>query len=273
MSATPQTPPITNLEEKNIIDLLAQDKRIDGRDLFEHRNLEIKVNIIEKANGSAQVLLGNTKVIVGIKIEVGDPFPDTPNQGVLTVNAELNPLASPFFEPGPPTENGIELARVVDRSIRESNTIDVEKLCIDPGNKVFIVFIDIDVIDHDGNLIDASTIAALSALLSSKILDYEFKKGEIIYKSKKKPLPVINSPIAITFAKIGEKLIIDPCLKEENTMESRLTIGINEKGAISAIQKGGNGEFKIDQIKEAAAMAIEKSKELRSKILEVVKHA
>ncbi len=273
MSVTPKASPIAKLEEKNIIDLVKQGKRIDGRSLSEHRNLEIKVDTIEKANGSAQVSLGNTKVIVGVKLEVGDPFPDTPNQGVLVVNAELNPLASPTFEPGPPGEESIELARVVDRSIRESKTIDLEKLCIDPGKKVFIVFVDINVMDHDGNLIDASTMASLAALLSSKMLDYEFIDGEMIYKSKKKSLPIINSPIAVTFAKLSENLVIDPCLKEEGVMTSRLTIGVNEKGAISAMQKGGNGEFKIDEVKKAVNMAIEKSKELRSKILEVVKRA
>jgi exosome complex component RRP42 len=94
---------------------------------------------------------------------------DTPNDGVLTVNAELAPIASPSFETGPPDENSVELARIVDRGIRESKMIDTEKLCIEPGKKVFVVFVDIYVLNHDGNLIDASAISALSALLTSKM--------------------------------------------------------------------------------------------------------
>ena len=73
--------------------------------------------MIEKAEGSARVLLGKTEVLVGVKVETGEPFPDTPNEGVLTVNAELVPIASPNFEAGPPNEDSIELARVVDRGI------------------------------------------------------------------------------------------------------------------------------------------------------------
>jgi len=273
MSHTPHKSPIANLEEKNILDLLKQDKRIDGRGLTEYRELRIEPNIIEKANGSARVTLGKTQVIAGVKVETGEPFPDTPNEGALAVNAELAPIAHPSFESGPPGEAAIELARVVDRSIRESNAIDREKLCIESGKKVFVVFIDLNIMDHDGNLIDASTLAALVALLSSKINEYELKDGEIIYKSEQKPLPVSDCPIAITFAKLGEILVLDPCLREEAVMKSRLTVGVNEKGSICAMQKGGLGEFNIDEIKKATKLATEKSPEIRKKISEVIKNA
>lgn len=273
VSATPQESSIINIEKDNILELAKKGKRIDDRGLLDHRELEIKTKIIEKANGSSQVILGNTRVIVGVKVEPGPPFLDTPNQGVLTVNAELTPIASPTFEEGPPNEDSIELARIVDRSIRESKMVDLEKLCIDPGNKVFIIFVDINVLDHDGNLIDASTIASVSALLSSKIKEFEFKNNELVYKSKDKPLPITNCPVSVTFAKLGENLVLDPCYKEEVIMSSRLTVGVNEKGQISALQKGGNGELTIDEVKKATSAAIEKSKVIRSKISEVVKHS
>ncbi len=273
MSITPQKLPIINLKRDEIIELAKEGKRIDGRNLMDYRKIDIKTGIIEKANGSAQVFLGKTEVIAGVKVEVGTPFPDTPDQGVLTVNAELTPLASPTYEGGPPGEDSIELARVVDRSIRESKTVDLEKLCIDPGNKVFIVFVDLNVMDQGGNLIDASTIASVSALLSSKIKNYEFKNDELIFKSGEKPLPVTNCPVSVTFAKLGESFVIDPNYDEEAIMLSRLTVGVNEKGSISALQKGGYGELTLDEVKNVTKIAIEKSKELRSKILEVVKHS
>ncbi len=273
ISATPQKSSIINLEKDDILELAKKGKRIDDRGLLDHRKLEIETKIIEKANGSAQVILGNTRVIAGVQVEIGTPFPDTPDQGALNVNAEFTPIASPTFEEGPPGEDSIELARIVDRSIRESKMVDLEKLCIDPGNKVFIVFVDINVMDHDGNLIAASTIASVSALLSSKMKEFEFKNNELVYKSKEKPLPMTNCPISVTFAKLGENLVLDPCYKEEAIMSSRLTVGVNEKGQISALQKGGDGELTIDEIKKATSAAIEKSKVLRSKILEVVKHS
>ncbi|MEM4246015.1 MAG: RNA-binding protein, partial [Candidatus Bathyarchaeia archaeon] len=163
MSSTPHLPPIAKIEQKTLIDLISGGKRIDERSPTDYREVKIEVGVIEKADGSAQVHLGKTKIMVGVKVDVGEPFPDTPDSGVLTVNAELVPLASPSFEPGPPDENAIELARVVDRGIRESGAIDVKKLCIIPGRKVYVIFVDMYVLDHDGNLIDAAAMAAFAA--------------------------------------------------------------------------------------------------------------
>ena len=212
------------------------------------------------------MLLGKTEVLVGVKIETGTPFPDTPNDGVLTVNAEFVPLASPSFEPGPPDENSIELARIVDRGIRESKTIDTEKLVIEAGKKVFVVFVDIYVLNHDGNLIDASALAAVAALLNTKMPNYEIKDGEVKIKQGYTPLPMKDHPITVTLAKINEKLIVDPWLEEEQVMDSRISIAINDKGNICALQKGCSGYFTQKQILEAAKIAQEKAAELRKKM-------
>ncbi|HLC00008.1 MAG TPA: RNA-binding protein, partial [Candidatus Bathyarchaeia archaeon] len=142
---------LTRVKQKQIAQLIDAGKRLDGRGLTDHREFTIEEGLIERAEGSARIRLGKTDVLVGVKIETGEPFPDTPNDGVLTVNAELVPLASPNFEPGPPDENSIELARIVDRGIRESKAVDTEKLCIEPGKKVFVVFVDVYILNHDGN--------------------------------------------------------------------------------------------------------------------------
>jgi exosome complex component RRP42 len=70
---------------------------------------------VKNAEGSAEVRLGKTLAIAGVKTSIGTPFADTPDMGVMIVNAEFLPIASPTFEPGPPDENAIELARVIDR--------------------------------------------------------------------------------------------------------------------------------------------------------------
>ena len=251
------------VQKKKIAQLISDGKRLDGRGLTEYRKVQLETGIIGSAEGSARIRLGKTEVLVGIKVEVGTPFSDTPNEGVLTVNVELAPLASPAFEPGPPSKEAIELARVVDRGIRESKAIVVEKLCVIPGKKVFVVFIDVYVLNHGGNLIDASAMAALTALLNTKMFKYEVKDGEIKKKPGYTKLPIRNHPIAITFAKINDSLIVDPGFEEEQAMEARLTITIEKDGNVCASQKGGNGYFTAQQILEAAKVAREKSIELR----------
>jgi len=107
-----------------LANLAENGKRADGRKFDEFRNIEIETNIISKAEGSARVKIGNTQVVTGIKIGIGEPYDDSPDSGVMVTAAELIPLASPDFESGPPRENAIELARVVDRGIRESGLIE-----------------------------------------------------------------------------------------------------------------------------------------------------
>ena len=263
MSSTPQLPPIAKVEQKTIVDLIARGKRIDERNLMDYRNLKIETGLVQKANGSALVHLGKTKVMTGIKIELGEPFPDTPNQGVLTVNAELVPLASPSFEPGPPSETAIELARVVDRGLRESKAIPLDKLCVVPRKKVFVVFVDVYVLDHDGNLIDASAISALAALLTSKMKSYELEEGEVRMRDELVPLSVDDEPVAVTVAKIDGNLVLDPCLDEELVVSSRLTVTSDSEANICAMQKGGMGPFTDQEIRQAVKIAIAKGREIR----------
>ena len=254
---------ITKVRQKQIGQTVDAGKRLDGRGLTDYREIKIEQGLIEKAEGSARVLLGNTQILVGVKVETGEPFPDTPNEGVMTVNAELVPLASPDFETGPPDETSIELARIVDRGIRESKAIDTEKLVIEAGKKVFVVFVDIYVLNHDGNLIDASALAAVAALLNTKMPNYEIKDGEVKIKQGYTPLPLRSHPITVTIGKINDKLVVDPWLEEEQVMDARISMAINDEGNICAIQKGLAGYFTPQQIIEASKLAQEKAAELR----------
>ena len=256
-----------SIERKRIDELLVQEKRLDGRGLLDYREIKAQYGLIDKANGSALISIGNTKVMVGVKIETGPPFADTPNDGVLAVNAELVPLASPSFEPGPPNEESIELARVVDRGIRESKAIDTEKLCIVPGKKVFIVFVDIYVLDHDGNLFDTSALAAILALTTTKMKKYEVTGEEAVFREDLVTLPIRNHPIEITMAKIGDKLVVDPSLEEESAVDAQLTLAIDDAGNICATQKTKTGTLTVKDILDAVKIAQAKAKELREKVL------
>ncbi|WXG40789.1 MAG: exosome complex protein Rrp42 [Candidatus Freyarchaeum deiterrae] len=258
---------ITEIESKYIRSLMGRESRVDGRGLKEMRPITIEYGIVEKACGSARVTIGSTKVIVGVSAEVGTPFPDTPNAGVVTCTAECSPMASPYFEPGPPNEDSIELARVVDRGIRESKMVDVDKLCIIPNEKVWILFVDIYVIDHGGNLFDASSLAAVSALLTTKIPKIEVEDGKVKKLNEKTPLPVKDIPISLTFAKIDEQLCVDPILEEENVMDARITIVYDQGGNIVAMQKGERGALTTSDLYKAVDLAENMSKEIREKYI------
>ena len=73
---------IDELKRTQILELLEQGKRVDGRALDEPREISIEVNAIPKANGSARVFLGDTEVVCGVKIQPDRPFPDTGDKGL-----------------------------------------------------------------------------------------------------------------------------------------------------------------------------------------------
>jgi len=235
---------ISELMREHIARLAASGKRNDGRRFDEPRPLVVQKNYIKNAEGSARIQLGNTDVLVGVKIDVGEPYPDTPNQGVLSTSAELIPMASPNFEAGPPSPTAIELARVVDRGIRESKTVNVEKLCITPKEKVWIMFIDIHALDYDGNLFDAASYGALAALSCAKVPASKIGKKDY-------PLPLEHWPISVTSAKIGGNIVVDPNLDEERIADARLTVTTDENGDIRAMQKGLKGSFNLDEVRAA----------------------
>lgn len=264
-----ETPKIT---EYRIKEYLKQEKRFDGRKFDEFRNIIIETGISKNAEGSARVKIGNTEVIVGIKMDVSEPYPDSPDKGNLIVSSELLPLSSPRFEAGPPTIESIEISRIIDRAVRESKFIDMEKLCIKKGEKVWTVFIDIYSINADGNLLDAAGIGAIAALRNTKIPKYDEKSERILYgESTEKKLPLKKDAlISITIHKIGDNFLVDPTQEEENISETRVTIG-SSNGTISSMQKGNSNSLDIEEFYKILDLTEKVWKTLSSKIAKSLK--
>ncbi|MHA1268673.1 MAG: exosome complex protein Rrp42 [Candidatus Helarchaeota archaeon] len=266
---------IPEIEKNYIQSLLSKGKRIDGRGLDEFREIKIETDIIKKAEASARVSIGNTSVIAGIKVSAGPPYSDSPDAGVITVNAELLPLASSRFESGPPSMFAIEVARVCDRGIRHSNIIDKTNLSIIDGETVYIVFGDIYAISYDGNLFDAGELALTAALSTLKIPEYEIietEKGkEIKFLNSWKKISINDIPVSITIGKIENILFIDPNEKEEMSLDSRLTFTYNKNNELISLQKGIGGDFTKKEILKAMEMSIAKADFLRNKIIEAIK--
>ena len=254
---------IPEITKQSIITLINNDERADGRAFDEYRDIVIETDFISKAEGSAKVTLGDTQIIVGTKPQIGEPFPDTPNVGVLMTNSELLPIADPKFEPGPPSENSVELARVVDRCTRESKMVDLEKLCIEEGKKVWMIFVDLHIIDYDGNLFDAAMLGVMAALMNTKIPVATYENDELVIDEENTiDLPLNDKATMSTFVKIGDNMVLDPSLDEESILDARLSIGITESGNICAMQKGGDGLLTQEEVLAAVKTAYSKKDEL-----------
>ncbi|MDE1833273.1 MAG: exosome complex protein Rrp42 [Candidatus Micrarchaeota archaeon] len=240
-------------------ELLAKKAREDMRQFMDFRKIGIVTGLMHNAEGSAQVDLGNTRVLCGVKLIVEEPMKDTPNQGNMMVAAELLPLASADYETGPPSPEAIELARVVDRGIRAANSIDLKSLFIEEG-KVWSVFIDLYVLNYDGNLFDACTLAAMAALMTTKVPKVE--DGEANREDRTQPLKLDSIVTSTTFGKVGGSILLDLDRNEENASDGRITIAIDDAN-IRAMQKGLRGGFTKDEVEMLLDIAFQKRAELK----------
>jgi exosome complex component RRP42 len=70
-----------------------------------------------------------------------------------------------------------------------------------------------------------------------------------------------------TVSKIGEKLIIDPTLREEFVQDCRLTMAVDKKENFTALQKGGGfGPISLDLVDQAMGMALDNAKAIKDLI-------
>ncbi|PIN69019.1 RNA-binding protein [Candidatus Woesearchaeota archaeon CG11_big_fil_rev_8_21_14_0_20_43_8] len=248
--------------KSHIIKSLGTGIRGDGRSLEDYREITIEKGVSSTAEGSARVKIGDTEVIVGVKLSIDKPFSDRPDEGIVMVGTELLAMSSPEFESGPPSIWSIEIARVTDRGIRESKSIDVKALCITPGEKVWLVSVDICTLNDDGNILDAASLGALAALQDVRLPKVE--DNLVNYKEKTdEKLPLQKLPIGVTVLKVGNEFIVDPTSEEEKMADSRLTITSMEDGHICAMQKGGDAQITAEDVEKMVELSIKKSAELR----------
>ncbi|NPE31809.1 RNA-binding protein, partial [Methanococcoides sp. SA1] len=140
--------------------------------------------------------------------------------------------------------------------IRESGAIDLNKLCITEGVEVWIVFIDVHVLNDSGNLLDAASIGAIAALMTATV------PGEREGRGKDVKLPIREMPVSLSFVDIGGELVIDATNNEESVSDLRVTIVTNQDGSICAMQKSGPGTLS----EENFLRSVEKSREIGAQI-------
>lgn len=255
---------LDQLKKKDVLEALESGRRLDGRAFDQMRELRIETGAVPKANGSARVHLGDTDVLCGVKIQPDRPFPDTGDRGVFICTAEMLPLSHPTVETGPPNETVIELARVVDRGIRESHMVDVSQLVIKRDVSVVGVFADNTVIDYDGNLFDACSYAATAAIRTAVSPKWEYgETGPVVVEGQTSKVPISTTPASVTMAKIGGRIVVDPDADEWDCMDARVTITTDSDGNVCAMQKGGKDGFTVDEVKECGRTAVRVGRQAR----------
>ncbi|HIH22675.1 TPA: exosome complex protein Rrp42 [Candidatus Micrarchaeota archaeon] len=241
-----------------LLNLLKKGLRFDNRKFDELRPAELKKGVLDTAEGSALARLGRSQVLAAVKFDISVPYPDKPNEGTIVTGAEFLPTASPTFEPGPPDENAIELARVIDRGIRSAEIVDTKSLFIEEG-KALSCYIDLYILDHGGNLIDTAGLAAMGALMDTKVPKVE--NGKIVRNEHIRSLNPKSKVIASSFAKTGDYWLVDPSLEEEVAADTSITITTTETHVCSMQKR--HGSLTKSDLMDCIDLAFKKGDELR----------
>ena len=248
---------VATIRRSHLMRLAREGKRLDGRDPDQMRRAEIATGVISDYDGSARIRLGGTELIVGVHIEKGRPYPNLPESGTMHTKLQLHPIASPRLGKEDTDLEATEISRVIDRGIRNSGAVDLGELCITPGEEAWTLFVDLLVLDFDGNLFDASHLGILKVLKETKFPASDNGTGDEF------PVLVKGLPVSTTFVKMGDSIFLDPTALEERVADARISMVCDEAGNIRSIQKGGRGGFTASDIKEVFRHARETSDRLR----------
>lgn len=265
--------PLSNCERDFILKAIEEKKRLDGRQTYDFRKIKITFGT---DYGCCFVDLGKTRVMAQVSCELVAPKESRPNEGMMFLNIELSPMASPAFEQGRQSELSVKLNRQLERCLRNSKCIDTESLCVVAGEKVWQIRVDVSMLNNDGNLMDAASVAAITALCHFRRPDVGIQGDEVtVYSPEERdpiPLSIYHMPISISFSffQQGTFLLVDPCEREERVMDGLLMIAMNKHREICSIQSSGGIMLLKEQVmrcSKIAAVKVSEITELISKAL------
>nr|XP_012806260.2 exosome complex component RRP45 [Jaculus jaculus] len=250
--------PLSNCERRFLLRAIEEKKRLDGRQTYDYRSIKISFGT---DYGCCIVELGKTRVLGQVSCELVSPKLNRATEGILFFNLELSQMAAPAFEPGRQSDLLVKLNRLLERCLRNSKCIDTESLCVVAGEKVWQIRVDLHLLNHDGNIIDAASIAAVVALCHFRRPDVSVQGDEVtLYTPEERdpvPLSIHHMPICVSFAffQQGTYLLVDPNEREERVMDGLLVIAMNKHREICTIQSSGGIMLLKDQVLRCSKIA------------------
>ncbi|XP_063240289.1 exosome complex component RRP45 [Bacillus rossius redtenbacheri] len=234
---------LSTCEKSFILKALSEGRRLDGRRLDDFRDVKISFG---SDWGCCQVSLRETKVLAQVSCDVAAPKATRPNEGLVHLNVELSPMGAPHFETGRLSELGVQLNRLLEKCLKDSKCVDLESLCIVAEEKVWNLRVDIHVLNHEGGLVDAASIAALAALNHFRRPDVTMDGEQVVIHdpSERDPLPLTlhHQPVCITYALFDnlEEVVADPTQLEERVSQAQVVLGMNSYRELCGVHLGGS---------------------------------
>ncbi|KAF1794023.1 Alpha/Beta hydrolase fold [Phytophthora cactorum] len=208
---------------------LVNKVRPDSRSIEATRAVQLQTDVIQTAASSSLVKLGKTSVLTAIKLAVGTPAVDTPDQGEIAIHVHLSPLCSNRFTVGRPSEEAQSIGSQLTRIIVGSRVVEMESLSIVKGQSAWKLMVDVYCVDHDGNVLDAALTSIIAALKTLKLPATSVNEADNVSLSCQltsacllfadgdaTPLRVEHGAYATSFAVVDGEVLIDPTSDEED---------------------------------------------------------
>lgn len=252
---------LSSSEREYIKQGVEQDLRADGRKRLDFRPFNLDVDIVPQAAGSARIRLGRTDILVSIKTDIGRPDISSPSSGniLCSVDAASGSAASAAAGSGMGAVDAedrnrndrlAELSTTLSCILKESGGVDLTELAIVPGKHCWHVYVDVLILDEDGNLMDAIMLATRAALARTKLPGVSIEEGseqtEIVLSDdpgKAKSISFDSIPITVTFCQIGRTFVADASVPEEVCSEASLVMAVNKSGSMLYTKKQQAGHI------------------------------
>jgi len=229
------------------------DKRVDGRKADEMREIEAKVGIIKRADGSALFKIGDTIAIAAVygPRELHPRYLQNPETGILRCNYDMTSFSVTERKKPGPNRRGVEISLVTEKALLPA--VDLSQF----PNAVVDVFVEI--IQANAGTRCAGITAASLALAHAGI-------------------PMKDMVAAISVGKINGKVYVDLNKDEEDVEDAtdipvactargkKITLlqldgNITKKELIEALKLAKSSCEKINKVQEKALLEFYKQNE------------
>uniref|UniRef100_A0A1L8DXN8 Exosome complex component RRP45 n=1 Tax=Nyssomyia neivai TaxID=330878 RepID=A0A1L8DXN8_9DIPT len=233
---------LTNVEKTFVNKCISQNLRIDGRRMNDFRKVKLSFG---NEWGSVHVALGETRVLVQVSCVVAQPKSVRPQEGLLSISVDIGSMAAAHFEAGRSSDEAIQINRILERAFKDSRCVDLESLCLVAEEKVWSVRVDVNVLNHDGNIIDCASVGVLAALLHFRRPDVTWTGTEftIHTAAEKDPIPLVlhHFPVCVSYViyQDGTVACADPTDLEERVAQAKMVFGLNSYQELCGLHLGG----------------------------------